>query len=164
MIKGSIERLFEFANARNDARFEQRIEIAEALCFLLQVIEEAQGLHVFVGERRNVSVGENLEQRDFERRKWQSAVEAVSAALPLARDARMAIQKSRDQISLVAMKLGGLTIPSKVTEHRLSDLRVSIRCEGPPQHGWRDGHVEQAQPAMHGRQGLLHAVVALQRD
>src|SRR5579863_7912284 len=76
----------------------------------------------------------------------------------------MAIQKSRDQISLVAMDLAGLAVTSEITEHRLGNFGVGIGRESPPQHGWRDGHVEQTQPAMHGRQGLLHAVVALQRD
>ena len=55
------------------------------------------------GKGRDVGVGQNLDQSDFEGRQRQSAVQTVSALLPLARNARMAIEKGRDQIRLVAV-------------------------------------------------------------
>src|ERR1700719_2886694 len=135
MIERSLERLLQFAHAGNDAGIDQRIEISEPFGFLLQVIEEAQSLHVFLGQRGNVGLSENLKQRDLERRKRKRAVKAVTAALPLAGHARMTIKKGRDQVGLVAMDFARIFGASKIAEHRLGDFWIGIGRKGPAQHG-----------------------------
>ena len=161
MIEGCIERLLQVAHPGNDAGFEQRIQIAEALSFFLQLIEAAQDLDVLIGQRRRISVGENLQQRDFERRKGKRTIKSKTAALPLAGHPRMTIQKSRNQVSLVAMNIASIFVASKIPKHRLGNFRVGVGRKGPSQHGWSDCQVEQAKPAVHRRQSFLHAAVAL---
>ena len=96
MIEGSIERLFHVPNPSNNPRVQQGVQVGVGQRLLLQRIEAAQHLYMLLGERGHVGVGKNFDQGNFKGRKRQRTIEPITAALPLSRDARMAIKKSRD--------------------------------------------------------------------
>ena len=102
MVERRIERLFQLADPCDDFRIEQRIQVAGSLRLLLQRIETPQQLHVFLGKRGHIGVGQNFDQGDLERRKRKRAVKTIAAALPLSGDAGVAIKKCSDQIGFVA--------------------------------------------------------------
>jgi len=66
VVERRIERLFELPDPGNDFRLKQRVQVAAVLGFLLQRIEAPQQLHMFLGKKGNVSVGENFDQSDLE--------------------------------------------------------------------------------------------------
>ena len=56
----------------------------------------------------------------------------------------MAVQKSGDDVRLIAVEIVVLFFADKIAQHGFGDFRVGVLAEGPPQHGRRNGHVEQA--------------------
>ena len=143
MIKRRIQPLLQFAHARDHAGIHERVEIAEACNFFAHRIEAPQQLHVLLGQRRHVSIRQDFNQRNFERRKRECAIEAVSALLPLSGHARMPVEKCCDHIGLVAVNVAGFPAAHKVTQQSFRDLRIRIWSERPAEHGRRDGHVQQ---------------------
>src|ERR1700691_2737491 len=108
MIDRFAERSLQLANAGDDARVHERVEILKTICLIKQRAEFTQQLHVLFRKRRNVRFREDFEQRNFKGRKRNRAVESVAAALPLSGNARMSIQKRGHEVSLVA--IGGRVV------------------------------------------------------
>ena len=61
----------------------------------------------------------------------------------------MTIKKSCDQVGLIAIYVAGVFFPGVIAEHGLGNFRINLSGKSPPQHGRRDGLIEQAQPAAH---------------
>ncbi len=61
----------------------------------------------------------------------------------------MAIEKSCNQIGLIAVDIVRFPAPHKVSQQRLSDLGIRFRSQRLAQHRWGNGHVQQMQPAIH---------------
>src|SRR5579871_2325812 len=106
------------------------------------------------GKRWNVAVGQNLDQRDFEWRQRKSAIQAVSALLPLAGDARMTVEKGRDQIGFVAIDIAGFPPAHKIAQQRFGYFRIGLWRKSLAQHRRCDRHVEQVKPAIHARKSV----------
>ena len=60
--------LFDLPHRLNNARFQQRIQVAEVQHLLLEGIKTAENLNVLLGKRQLIGVGKNFDQRDF---KWR---------------------------------------------------------------------------------------------
>ena len=165
MVERRIQRLFEFPDPGDDLRLEQRVQVAAVLGFLLQRIETPQQLHVFLGQKGHVGVGENFNQGDLEGRKRKRTVEPEAAALPLSRHARVAVEKCRDQVGLVAVYVAGIFLAGEIAQNGFGDFGVGLGGKCTSQHGRRDGLVEQAQPAAHAvERGVYLAIAFLQRN
>ena len=112
-----------------------------------------------------VAVGKDFQQGNFERRKRQRAIQAKPAALPLSRDAGMAVKKSCHQISLIAIHIARVFLSREIAQHGLSDFGVRVRREGAAQHGGGNGQVQQAKPTVHPIESPQDIAVSfLQRD
>ena len=64
----------------------------------------------------------------------------------------MAIEKSCNQISLVAIDIAGFAAPYEIAQQSFGDFRIGIGSEGLAKHGGRNCHVQQMQPAIHPRE------------
>ena len=77
----------------------------------------------------------------------------------------MAIEKRCNQVGLVAVNIAGIFFAHEIAQHGLGDFGIGFRCKRAAQHGWRDCHVKQPQPAAHGGKGQVHiAIGLLKRD
>src|SRR5579863_701992 len=162
MKERTLQRLLQLADSLNNAGLEQRVQVAKTQHLFFQGIKPAQGLNMLFGKRRQISVRENLNQRNFKRRKWQRAIQSIAALLPLPGDPRVTIEESRDDIGFVAVEFGVFFFAHEIAQHGLGDFRVGVVVESPPQHGGSNGHVQQTQPPAHGAKRLADVVVALQ--
>ena len=63
----------------------RRVEILEAVGLIEQGAEFAQQLYVLLGKLGHVGLGQNLQQRNFKRRKRDRSIESVAAAAPTGR-------------------------------------------------------------------------------
>jgi len=81
--------------------------------------------------------------------------------LPLSGDARMAVKERGDQIGLVAVDLAGFAPPYEVAQQALGDFRIGVGRQRLPQHGGRDGHIQQMQPAIHAGKGFREIFVVM---
>ena len=63
-------------------------------------------------------------------RKRQRAVKSVAALLPLSGNARMAVEKSRDQIGLVAIDVSRFAAAHEIAQQRFRDFRIGVRSQG----------------------------------
>ena len=76
----------------------------------------------------------------------------------------MAIKKSCNQVSLIAVHVARFAASHKISQQRLSDFRIGIGSECLPHHGWRDCHIQQMQPAIHtGQRSRKFALGMAQR-
>src|SRR5438046_5514180 len=73
----------------------------------------------------------------------------------------MPIQEGAHDVRLVAIGFGVLFLTHEVAQHRLSNFWIGFICKSVTQHGWRCGHVEQAQPATHGAERAGYVVISL---
>ena len=73
----------------------------------------------------------------------------------------MAVEKSCDQVGLVAVDVAGLAAPYEITEQCFRDFRIRIWGKGLPQHGGCDRHVEHMQPAIHAGQSFRQIPVSM---
>src|ERR1017187_913544 len=119
MIDRLAERCLQFANPRNDARVHQSAEILEAIRLIEQRAEFAQQLNVLFWKHRNIRLGEDLEERNFKWRERNGPVQSIAAALPLARHARVTIEEGYDQIGLVAIGSGVVTMAREISQESL---------------------------------------------
>ena len=77
----------------------------------------------------------------------------------------MAVKKCRDQVRLVAVYVAGIFLASEIAQHSFGDFGIGLGGKCTPQHGWRNGLVEQAQPAAHAVERRVHFAIAfLQGD
>ena len=77
----------------------------------------------------------------------------------------MAVEKCGHQVGLVAIYVAGILLAGEVAQDSFGDFGVGLGCEGAPQHGRRNGLIEQAQPAPHAVERRMHfAIALLQRD
>ena len=60
------ERLLELPYRLNNARLQQRVQVAKTQHLFLERIEAAENLNMIFRKRRQVGVGENFDQSDFE--------------------------------------------------------------------------------------------------
>ena len=152
MVKRRIQPLLQLAHPQDDARIHQRIEVAETRNLFPQGIESAQQLHMLLGQRGHVGIRKNFNQRNFKRRKRQRTIEAITTLLPLAGHTRMAVKERSDQVSLVTIHFTGRAAAHKVAQQSLGYFGVGVGSKRVAQHGRRDRHVEQVQPAIHPRE------------
>src|SRR5437762_392635 len=75
----------------------------------------------------------------------------------------MPIQEGAHDVRLVAIGFGVLFLTHEVAQHRLSNFWIGFICKSVTQHGWRCGHIEQAQPAAHGAEQVAYVSLALER-
>src|SRR5580658_1330571 len=61
----------------------------------------------------------------------------------------MPVKKCCDYIGLVTVNVAGFPAAHKVTQQSFRDFRIRIWSERLAEHGRRDGHVQQVQPAIH---------------
>ena len=161
MVERRIQRLLELPDPGDDLRLEQRVQVVTVLGLLLQGIEAPQQLHMLLGQRGDIAVGQNFDQRNLEGRKRQRTIEPVAAALPLPGHARMAIKKCGHQVGLVAIYVAGIFLAGEIAQDGFGDFGIGFRRECPPQHGRRNGLIEQAQPAPHAVERGMHFAIAL---
>ena len=76
----------------------------------------------------------------------------------------MAVEKSSDQVCFVAVEVAGVFFAGEITEERLGDFSIRVRCKRAAEHGGSDGQIEQAQPAAHAFERAKNVVFALEGD
>ncbi len=149
MIKRIVQPALQFAHAGDDARIDQRIEVAISGDLLAQGIEVAQQLHVLFGKLWDIGIGKNFYERDFEWRQRQCSIESIALLLPLPLHTRMSVEKSRDQIGFVAVYVAWLAAAHKVAKQGFGNFGVRFRRQRLAQHGGGNRHIEHVQPAVH---------------
>ena len=97
------------------------------LGLFLQRIEAPQQLHVLLGQRGHIGVGQNFDQGNLEGRKRKRAIEPIAAALPLSGDARVTIEKCGDQVGLVAIYVAGIFLAGEIAQDRFRDFGIGFR-------------------------------------
>ena len=81
---------------------------------------------------RNIGVGQNFDQSNFERRKRQGAIQTIAMLLPLAGDARVSVKKSGDQIGFVAVDIARLATADEISQQGFSHFGIRIGGERLP--------------------------------
>ncbi|MGA2965614.1 MAG: hypothetical protein ABSD64_05330 [Terriglobales bacterium] len=156
MINGFAERGLQLPHARNDVGIHERGEVLKAVRLVQQRAEFAQQLHIVLREYGHVGLGQDFQQRDFERRERDRSIQAIAALFPLASYSWMAKQKGRDQIGLVAIGAGIVAVAREETQQRLGHLGIKVRLHCKPQHGGSDRHIEKLDPELHLIEGGAH--------
>src|SRR5258708_21552930 len=107
MIEGTVQPALQLAHSRNDSGIHERIEIAVVADFFAQRVEVPKVVHVFFRQRGHVGVGKNFNKSNFEWSKRERSIQSITVLLPLPRNTGIAIQKSGNEIGLVAIDLAG---------------------------------------------------------
>src|SRR3954451_9902789 len=115
-------------------------------------------------QRQLVGAGKDLDQGNFEWRKWKRAIKSVPTLVPLTGDAGMPIKKRNDNVSFVAIRFAVRTFPNKIAQHGFRNLGIDFICKRMPQHGRGNRQIKQAKPTAHKRQSASDIPLVLQRN
>jgi len=66
----------------------------------------------------------------------------------------MTIEKCGNDVGLVAVGVDMILLANKIAKHGFGDFRIGLVVESAAQHGGRNCHIEQAQPAAHGAESF----------